>query len=90
MGAGMLEFFAGGIPTDASFTFVSGVPTISLISGPLYLYDDADTIERIDRAQLVPVARFFADLVDDADRRNGRMLGTMPAALRRRLPRGRW
>ncbi|WP_223585696.1 M28 family peptidase [Microbacterium sp. OVT16B] len=90
MGAGMLEFFAGGIPTDASFTFVSGVPTISLISGPLYLYDDADTIERIDRGQLVPVARFFADLVDDADRRNGRMLGTMPAALRRRLPRGRW
>jgi len=90
MGAGLLEFFAGGIPTDASFTFVAGVPTVSLISGPLYLYDDADTIDRIDRAQLVPVARFFADLVDDADRRDGRMLGTMPAALRRMLPRGRW
>lgn len=90
LGAGVLEFFAGGIPTDASFTFVSGVPTVSLISGPLYLYDDADTVDRIDRAQLVPVARFFAELVDDADRRDGRRLGTMPAGLRRLLPRGRW
>ncbi|MFT4281036.1 M28 family peptidase [Microbacterium sp.] len=90
MGAAALEFFAGGIPTDASFTLVSGVPTVSLISGPLYLYDDADTIERIDRAQLVPVARFFADLLDDVDRRRGATLGTMPAPLRRLLPRGRW
>ncbi len=90
LGAGLLEFLASGIPTDASFTFVSGVPTVSLISGPLYLYDDADTIDRIDRGQLVPVARFFADVVDDAERRDGRMLGTMPAALRRLLPRGRW
>lgn len=90
LGAGALEFFAGGIPTDASFTFVSGVPTVSLISGPLYLYDDADTIDRIDRRQLVPVARFFTEILDDADRRDGRRLGTMPAGLRRLLPRGRW
>lgn len=90
MGAGLLEFFASGIPTDASFTFVSGVPTVSLISGPLYLYDDADTIDRIDVEQLEPVARFFADLVDDADRRRGSLLGTMPSGLRRLLPRGRW
>lgn len=90
LGATALEFFAGGIPTDASFTFVSGVPTVSLISGPLYLYDDADTIDRIDRGQLEPVARFFADVVDDAERHEGRRLGTIPAALRRLLPRGRW
>lgn len=90
MGAAPLEFFAGGIPTDASFTLVSGVPTVSLISGPLYLYDDVDTIDRIDVDQLAPVARFFADVIDDADRRRGSLLGTMPAALRRLLPRGRW
>ncbi|MFK4791392.1 M28 family peptidase [Microbacterium sp. ZW T5_56] len=90
MGAAPLEFFAGGIPTDASFTLVSGVPTVSLISGPLYLYDDVDTIDRIDIDQLAPVARFFADVIDDAERRRGSLLGTMPAALRRLLPRGRW
>ncbi len=85
-----LEFFAGGIPTDASFTFVSGVPTVSLISGPLYLYDDADTTEWIDRAQLEPVARFFLEIVDDADRRRGGLLGFVPRPLRMLLPRGRW
>lgn len=90
LGAGLLEFLAGGIPTDASFTFVSGVPTVSLISGPLYLYDDADTIDRIDRRQLVPVVRFFAEVVDDAEQHDGRTLGWLPAPLRRRLPRGRW
>ena len=90
LGAGLLEFLAGGIPTDASFTLVAGVPTASLISGPLYLYDDADTIDRIDRAQLVPVARFFADLLDEVDQRRSATLGSMPAPLRRRLPRGRW
>lgn len=85
-----LEFFAGGIPTDASFTLVAGVPTVSLISGPLYLYDDADTIERIDRSQLVPVARLFLDVIDDADRRPGGLLGFIPRPLRLLLPRGRW
>lgn len=90
LGAGLLEFFASGIPTDASFTFVSGVPTVSLISGPLYLYDDADTIERIDVPQLEPVARFFIDVIDDADRHRGSLLGTLPSGLRRLLPRGRW
>ncbi|MDQ1204465.1 M28 family metallopeptidase [Microbacterium sp. SORGH_AS_0862] len=85
-----LEFFANGIPTDASFTLVSGVPTVSLISGPLYLYDDADTIERIDRTQLVPVARFFARVIDDADARRGGLLGFLPRRLRLLLPRGRW
>ncbi len=85
-----LEFFAGGIPTDASFTLVAGVPTVSLISGPLYLYDDADTIERIDRSQLVPVARFFLDVIDDVDRRAGALLGFLPRSLRLLLPRGRW
>lgn len=88
--ASMLEFFRGGIPTDASFTLVAGVPTVSLVSGPLYLYDDADTIDRIDRSQLVPVARLFLDVIDDADRRPGGLLGSLPRPLRRLLPRGRW
>lgn len=85
-----LEFFAGGIPTDASFTLVAGVPTVSLISGPLYLYDDADTIDMIDRSQLVPVAKFFLDVIDDADARAGGSLGFIPRPLRMLLPRGRW
>lgn len=90
LNAGALEYTSSGIPTDASFTFVSGVPTVSLISGPLYLYDAADTLERIDVAQLEPVARFFIDVIDDAERRRGAWLGTLPAAVRRRIPRRGW
>ncbi|WP_447643494.1 M28 family peptidase [Nocardioides zeae] len=84
------ELSRAGIPTDASFTLVAGVPTVSLISGPLYLYDDADTLDKVDVAQLEPVARFFADLLDRADRAPGQRIGLVPARLRRRLPRGRW
>ncbi|KQY59875.1 hypothetical protein ASD11_10175 [Aeromicrobium sp. Root495] len=57
----------GGIPTDASFVLQAGVPTISLIAGPLYMYDDADTIDKIDQTQLRPVALFFADMLDKLD-----------------------
>lgn len=90
LGAAALEASASGIPTDASFTLVSGVPTISLVSGPLYLYDDADTVDRIDVQQLEPVARFFSDVIDDAESHAAARFGVLPTKLRRLLPRGRW
>jgi len=58
----------GGIPTDASFAVLTGIPTISLICGPLYMYDDADTLDKVDQTQLRPVATFFADMLDALDR----------------------
>ncbi|WP_418058791.1 M28 family peptidase [Pimelobacter simplex] len=90
LNASLLEFALDGMPTDASFTFTAGVPTISLVSGPLYLYDDADTVDKIDVDQLVPVANAFADLMAAADERPAGRLGLIPRAIRRRLPRGRW
>lgn len=85
-----MELTRQGIPTDASFTLVSGVPTVSLISGPLYLYDDADTLDKVDVDQLVPVAEFFAEVVELGLAARGSTIGLLPAPLRRRLPRGRW
>lgn len=61
----------GGIPTDASFVLQAGVPTISLIAGPLYMYDEADTIDKIDQTQLRPVAEFFADMLDAIEKTPG-------------------
>nr|WP_275940877.1 M28 family peptidase [Nocardioides zeae] len=90
LNAAPFELSRTGIPTDASFTLLAGVPTVSLISGPLYLYDDADTLDKVDVDQLEPVARFFADLLERADRAPGQRIGLVPARLRRRLPRGRW
>ena len=84
------EFLVGGIPTDASFTLAAGVPTISLVSGPLYLYDNADTLKQVDVDQLEAVGRAFVDLIDAADQRPAGRIGLIPRRLRRLLPRGRW
>jgi hypothetical protein len=56
-----------GMPTDASFVCLSGIPTVSLITGPNYLYDAADTLDKVDRAQLVPVTKAFIDIIEAID-----------------------
>ncbi|MBT0566231.1 M28 family peptidase [Williamsia sp. CHRR-6] len=69
----------GGIPTDASFVFGAGVPIVSFISGPRYMYDDADTFDKVDVSQLVPVARFYRDTLDRLDREPSAGIGLIPA-----------
>lgn len=64
-----------GLPTDASFTCVAGLPTASLIAAPIYLYDEDDTLDKVARDQLVPVTKVFADLVDVLDRTPADQIG---------------
>lgn len=54
----------GELPTDASFVYDAGIPTISFISGPVYLYDKADTLDKVYKNDLAPVAGAFADIID--------------------------
>ncbi|ROR46514.1 M28 family peptidase [Kitasatospora cineracea] len=54
----------GELPTDADLVHRAGIPIINLISGPLYLYDKADTIDKVHKPDLVPVALAFADIID--------------------------
>lgn len=56
-----------GLPTDASFVYVAGVPTVSLIAGPNYLYDAADTLDKVAQEELVPVNQAFAELIERMD-----------------------
>jgi hypothetical protein len=58
----------GNIPTDASFAAQLGLPTVSFISGPIYMYDEADTIDKVDAAQVVPVNAAFVDIIDRMQR----------------------
>lgn len=58
---------ADGIPTDASFLVPTKVPVISLVSGPVYLYDEDDTMDKVARDELRPVAQAFAYIVDQLD-----------------------
>lgn len=65
----------GGLPTDASFVCSAGVPTVSLIAGPNYLYDLADTLDKVDKEQLVPVANVFAELIEAIDTTPSSLIG---------------
>ncbi|MFD0949943.1 M28 family peptidase [Paraperlucidibaca wandonensis] len=69
---------AGGMPTDASFVCREGIPTASLISGPIYLYDKADTLDKIDRKQLVPITEAFIDIIDAIDLMPSALIGLLP------------
>lgn len=66
-----------GIPTDASFVLAAGVPTVSLIAGPLYMYDDADTPRAVDQEQLRPVLLANIDLLDAIDGTPSNQIGLL-------------
>lgn len=53
------------LPTDADFNHRAGLPVISFISAPIYLYDECDTLDKVDRNQLQPVTRMFAELTTE-------------------------
>jgi len=55
--------FGEDVPTDADMFFVEGTPIISLISGPIYLYDNQDTIDKIAKDELRPTAQAYSDIV---------------------------
>lgn len=50
-------------PTDAEQFWEDGVPIISLITGPIYLYDNQDTADMIAKDELRPTAETFSDIV---------------------------
>jgi len=52
-----------GVPTDAQHFGRAGLPVVSLISGPVWLFDDDDTMERVHRPSLEPMARMYIDFV---------------------------
>ena len=57
-----------GLPTDVGpIQKLTGMPVISLISAPAYLYDIADTLDKVAVEQLQPTALLAADLLDALD-----------------------
>jgi len=50
-----------GVPTDAQFFGRAGMPVVSLISGPAWLFDDDDTLERVDKERLAPLSAMYID-----------------------------
>lgn len=52
-----------GVPTDAGPFARAGYRVISLISGPVWLFDDDDALERVARDQLEPLATMYVDFI---------------------------
>ncbi len=57
-----------GVPTDAGPFARAGYRVISLISGPVWLFDDDDTLERVARDQLEPLATMYVDFIGRLNR----------------------
>jgi hypothetical protein len=51
------------VPTDADMFYQQGIPIISMITAPIYLYDDIDTDEMVAKDELRPTADVFADII---------------------------
>ena len=56
-------FFGASLPTDASFAYAAGVPVVSLISGPIYLYDKQDTLDKVYKPHLRPMALAYKEMI---------------------------
>ena len=62
-------FRSDEVVSDAYYFAEAGIPVVSLVSGPMYLFHPSDTIERVAVDQLRPVGLAFAEIVDAAARR---------------------
>lgn len=67
-----------GVPTDANWAVLSQIPTASMISGPAYMYDDADTLDKVDVDRLAPVARLYAQIIDAIMATPTALIGLVP------------
>ena len=54
-------------PCDSAPFFTSGIPSACHISGPLYLFDPHDTIDKVRSVDLVPLANFSAQAIRRVD-----------------------
>ena len=59
-------------PCDSAPFFTAGIPSACHISGPLYLFDPHDTVDKVRPVDLIPVKNFFANVI--------RRLDAIPAA----------
>ena len=50
-----------GVPTDAQDFGRAGIPVVTLISGPAWLFDEHDTLDRVDVARLAPLSAMYID-----------------------------
>ena len=58
------DAFGAQPPTDGAFYHAEGVPIVNFLAAPFYLFDAMDTLDKIDRDNLVPLTRATIRIVD--------------------------
>jgi hypothetical protein len=51
-------------PTDGAFYHREGVPVMNFLTAPFYLFDAMDTLDKIDRDNLVPLTRATIRIIE--------------------------
>jgi hypothetical protein len=59
------ETFGPRPPTDGGFFHVEGVPIVNFLAAPMYLFDSADTLDKVHQASLEPITRATIRIVQD-------------------------
>ena len=52
-------------PTDGGFFHLAGVPLMNFLTAPVYLFDSADTVDKVHRPSLEPVTRAVIRIIND-------------------------
>jgi hypothetical protein len=58
------DAFGAQPPTDGAFYHTEGVPVMNFLAAPFYLFDEMDTLDKIDEEGLVPLTRATIRIVD--------------------------
>lgn len=59
-----------GVDTDSINIADEGYPVASLISGPSWLYDNADTLDKVAKDQLVPITKMNIDFISQLNEKS--------------------
>ena len=51
-------------PTDGAFYHLAGVPVMNFLTAPFYLFDEMDTLDKVDRDNLESLTRATIRIVD--------------------------
>jgi hypothetical protein len=51
-------------PTDGAFYHLAGVPVMNFLTAPFYLFDEMDTLDKVDRDNLESLSRATIRIVD--------------------------
>ncbi|MBX3285423.1 MAG: M28 family peptidase, partial [Actinobacteria bacterium] len=58
------DAFGASPPTDGSGYHLAGVPVVNVLAAPFYLFDEMDTLDKIDRDHLVPLTRATIRIIE--------------------------